>query len=446
MKGFFSTFLLVASFLAATVQAAPAPIDKRAVAALPPRTGRCRVHGGGHGDQTPSLLAAFKECQKDSVILLDGYFQIKTLLVTPHLSNVEIRLAGAFNYSDDFSYWSTPTFNTAGPGSYNLVYQNATTFFLVSSNGSGLDLQHFDSDSTAFVWFSKQLSGDNVWFHGDNVAYPNSGFLGNGQRWWNQFAIDKAAGNTTVGPLFARPIMLAIGNSTNMIVENLSLLQGLFWNIFLGDSHNVTIQNIKINAVSASKYFIYNTDGIDVYRSSSVKLVNWNVNNGDDCVSLKPNSTEVEIGNMVCNGSHGISVGSLGQYRGQTDIVQNVNIHNISMSNAQAGARIKVWPNSPFADPASGGGLGFVKNITFKNFVNNNVDAPLIITSCYNYQQPGKQKNVVGVLDCSNFCTSISATGTNLTLPLPKFAGVTPVYNCTHIRDETPLDFKCTDV
>ncbi|KDE06772.1 hypothetical protein MVLG_02968 [Microbotryum lychnidis-dioicae p1A1 Lamole] len=166
---------------------------------------------------------------------------------------------------------------------------------------------------------------------------------------------------------------------------------------------------------------------------------------------------------MVCNGSHGVSVGSLGQYRGQTDIVQNFNIYNISMSNAQAGARIKVWPNSPFADPASGGGLGFVKNITFKNFVNNNVDAPLIITSCYNYKQPfceanpslmtisdvtyinvtgtasGKQKNVVGVLDCSNPCTSISATGTNLTLPLPKFAGVTPVYNCTHIRDETPV-------
>ncbi|SCV69744.1 BQ2448_1138 [Microbotryum intermedium] len=429
MKGFLSSLLLGALF-AATAQAAPA-VDKE---------------------------------HQQQLLFFQGTFQIKTLLVTPHLSNVEIFLSGVFNYTLSFSYWSTPTLNPARPGSYNLVYQNATTFFL--------------------------LSGDNVWFHGD-TSFSNAGFYGNGQvsaaadhysgesfatnpsgpmplnlvqPWWDQFVINKAAGNSTTGPLFARPIMLAIGNSTNMVVENLNLLQGPFWNIFLGDSHNVTIQNININAVSASKYFIYNTDGIDVYRSSSVKLFNWNVNNGDDCVSLKPNSTEVEIGNMVCNGSHDISVGSLGQYRGQTDIVKNVYIHNISMSNAQAGARIKVWPNSPYADPASGGGLGYVKNITFENFVYNNVDDPLIITSCYNYQAPfcaanpslitisdvnyvnvtgtssGKINNVVGVLDCSNWCRSISAKGTDLRLPnISKFAGVTPVYNCTHVRNESPV-------
>ena len=38
--------------------------------------------------------------------------------------------------------------------------------------------------------------------------------------------------------------------------------------------------------------------------------------------------------NLHCNGSHGISVGSLGQYEGEVDIVENVLVYNISMSNA----------------------------------------------------------------------------------------------------------------
>ena len=37
---------------------------------------------------------------------------------------------------------------------------------------------------------------------------------------------------------------------------------------------------------------------------------------------------------MHCSGSHGISVGSLGQYKGEVDIVENVLVTNVSMFNA----------------------------------------------------------------------------------------------------------------
>lgn len=53
-----------------------------------------------------------------------------------------------------------------------------------------------------------------------------------------------------------------------------------------------------------------------------------------DCVSFKPNSTEILVQNLHCNGSHGISVGSLGQYKGEVDIVENVLVFNVSMFNA----------------------------------------------------------------------------------------------------------------
>lgn len=79
---------------------------------------------------------------------------------------------------------------------------------------------------------------------------------------------------------------------------------------------------------------------------------------------------------MWCNGSHGISVGSLGQYRGVYDIVEDVYVYNISMNNAGDGARIKVWPGLLPDAPAnaSGGGSGHVRNVTYEKFGVQNVD------------------------------------------------------------------------
>lgn len=69
----------------------------------------------------------------------------------------------------------------------------------------------------------------------------------------------------------------------------------------------------------------------DVTRSSFTNHVK-------DCVSFKPNVTDILVQNLHCNGSHGISVGSLGQYPGEVDIVQNVLVYNVSMFNASVSA------------------------------------------------------------------------------------------------------------
>lgn len=129
-----------------------------------------------------------------------------------------------------------------------------------------------------------------------------------------------------------------------------------------------------------------NTDGWDIYRSDSVVLQNSVINNGDDCVSLKPNSTNIVVQGLHCNGSHGISVGSLGQYAKEFDIVENVYVYNISMSNASDGARIKVWPGqyTAFQDNLNGGGgSGYVKNVTYDGLFNTNNDWAIELTQCY---------------------------------------------------------------
>lgn len=178
----------------------------------------------------------------------------------------------------------------------------------------------------------------------------------------------------------------------------------------------MTVSNLNLSAVWSTGDEAPNTDGWDIYRSDSVVLQDSNINNGDDCVSFKPNSTNVivqascffshfshshsvstckaiQMGailfsfstpantrhfvkNLVCNGSHGVSVGSLGQYVDEYDIVENVTVYNISMSNASDGARIKVWPGIESSEGAlldGGGGSGYVKNVTYD--ILNNYDS-----------------------------------------------------------------------
>jgi len=207
-----------------------------------------------------------------------------------------------------------------------------------------------------------------------------------------------------------------------------------------------------------------NSDGWDIYRSSYVTIQDSTVNNHDDCVSFKPNTTHTVVQNMYCNGSHGISVGSLGQYAGETDIVANIYVKNISMNNAQNGARIKVWGGSPDPNSTAGGGSGYVQNVTFEDFYVNNVDYPIYLTQCYGSNSTdacaeypsrltisdvhyinvtgvssGKEGNVVVELDCSSECYGITATCTDLTSPDSQ-----AVYHCQNIADETALDFACT--
>lgn len=56
------------------------------------------------------------------------------------------------------------------------------------------------------------------------------------------------------------------------------------------------------------------------------------------------------------------------------------------MSNASDGARIKVWPGiqTPFQPSLSGGGgSGYVRNVTYDNYRNQNNDWIIELTQCY---------------------------------------------------------------
>ncbi|KAH0835562.1 pectin lyase fold/virulence factor [Lanmaoa asiatica] len=85
------------------------------------------------------------------------------------------------------------------------------------------------------------------------------------------------------------------------------------------------------------------SDGCDIYRSSYVTIQDSTIHNDDDCVSFKPTRWSKTSTPTALSG---ISVGSLGQYAGETDIVANIYVKNLSMNHAQNGARIKAFGGS----------------------------------------------------------------------------------------------------
>ncbi|KAJ9496310.1 hypothetical protein H2202_008268 [Exophiala xenobiotica] len=389
----------------------------------PPRTKTCYVqsHNDSITDDSSYILSALHECNDGGHVVFDAdtSYVIGKALDMTFLRHIDIDIQGYVQFTNDTDYWQAQSFKQ--------IFQNATTFF--------------------------ELGGEDV-----NV-FGGGTLDGNGQAWYDLYAEDI---------YILRPVLFGTVGLHSGTISNLNLIYSPQYYNWVANSSNVIFDNIFITGFSKSNNTAKNTDGWDTYRSDSITIQNSVVNNGDDCVSFKPNSTNMLVQNMHCNGSHGISVGSLGQYATEVDYVENVYVYNISMSNATDGARIKVWPGSPSelsGDLQGGGGTGAVRNITYDTFYINNVDYAIEITQCYGQKnntlcneypssltitdvhfnnfvgKTSKQyQPLVGNLVCSspNVCSDIYATNINVVSP-----NGTDLFTCLNI-DQSTVDVNCT--
>lgn len=211
---------------------------------------------------------------------------------------------------------------------------------------------------------------------GTDVNIFGGGLIdGAGQIWW-----DLMVANSTT----ARPMLFNIDTLDGGTMSNLTMQNPPNWFNIIQNSKNVVIDGMTLNVFTTGENPAKNTDGWDTYRSSNIVIQNSRVDNTDDCVSFKPNSTQILVQNLWCNGSHGISVGSLGQYVGVVDIVEDVTVYNTSINHAGDGARIKVFPGAPDnTTTSSGGGSGRVRNVVYEKFDVNSVDWAIELTACY---------------------------------------------------------------
>ncbi|KAG9114239.1 hypothetical protein FRC07_007681 [Ceratobasidium sp. 392] len=278
--------------------------------------------------------------------------EIETVMNTTSLRDVHFRLEGTLRVQPNLGYWSGNAFP--------IPYQNNSAIWL---------------------------------FGGENIVIDGGGTIdGSGQTWW-----DARPGNATLIP----PLTLVVYQARNARISNITFYKQVpcrfmarqtltfyrtpKWANLVQESQDVVYEHITVSSVSNSTADMRETDGWDTYRSDGVTIRDSAIHNGDDCVSFKPNSTNIIVRNLQCHESHGISVGSLGEINGVKDIVRN--IYTFAGQNR---------------------GYGIVNNIVYTNFRNQNNDYPIdncyktSVENCTAYPSGIKINNVLNVTGTSS--------------------------------------------
>ncbi|GKZ29796.1 hypothetical protein AbraIFM66950_006546 [Aspergillus brasiliensis] len=374
-------------------------------------------------DAGPGILAAAHNCNNGGTVFLPpGDFVIATALDLTFLSDIDFAIWGNVTFKKDLDLWPTQAFQ--------YEFQTASLFW--------------------------RFGGNNVNIYGDGKGVID----GAGQFWWSAMAEDSSV---------MRPCLLGTDGLHHATISGLTMLNPPNWFNFIANSTDILISNMTMLVESEiADAPAKNTDGWDIYRSSNVVIQDSRIVNTDDCVSFKPNSTQVVVQNLDCTGSHGISVGSLGQYQGETDIVEDLYIYNVSMTDASDVARIKVWPGVPpdTSGSTSGGGLGRVRNVTYEHIHSENNDHVISVSQCYESKNQTmcdlypaklviedvlfkdfkgttskKYDPEIGELTCSSsdVCHNISVRDINVTPP----SGDSPVFTCNNMQDSDLEEITC---
>nr|XP_036581871.1 exopolygalacturonase X [Colletotrichum truncatum]KAF6790428.1 exopolygalacturonase X [Colletotrichum truncatum] len=320
----------------------PGPIKPyKAIPKSTPRTKTCFVKPSctKGRDDTPKIMAAMHECNNGGTIVLDSEYNVCSPMDLRFLKHVDIAITGTINFCDDVDHWLPLLFM-------------------------------YDYQFAASQWV---IGGEDVNIYGAGVGTLN----GNGQNWYDRFDTNRT---------LIRPILLLTDGLRGGSITGLKMRNSAKWHNLIMNSSDVLISDFDIYSRSTSSYEAKNLDGWDTYISDNIIIQNSWVEHDDDCVSFKPNSTNIIIQGLTCFGSHGISVGSLGQYPKSFDIVENVYIYNNTLNGAADSARIKVWPGAETdfqPDLAGGGGAGYVRNITYDGFYGTNNDNAIKIDQCY---------------------------------------------------------------
>ncbi|KXH63966.1 glycosyl hydrolase family 28 [Colletotrichum salicis] len=322
------------------------------------RTFTIRASRNATDDVSEELKKGLHEANNGGTLYLpkNQTFVIAKALDLTFLNDIHVRLEGEIKFTDDVKYWQTNAFTHP--------FQKSIMFW--------------------------KWGGKDIKIYGDGVIN------GQGQRWWNEFNSGIGSSDSGMNPQwpifmyykqltvknpdnkYLRPILFYVENTTNLEVEGIHMKDSPCWTNFVVGSSNIEYRDVIATAITNNGSIIpKNTDFFDSLDVQDVKIERVWVNIDDDCFSPKSNNTNLYVNTMYCNGTHGQSIGSLGQYAGEMSYVKDVHIENVWMLNGDySGARIKTWagPNV---------GYGFVDNITYKNFWVARMDYGIILDSCY---------------------------------------------------------------
>ncbi|KAH8204168.1 hypothetical protein TruAng_001720 [Truncatella angustata] len=346
--------ILPAAFLAASASASVL-LAREPPTRVIERASTCTPVAGNSGsiDDVPALQSAISNCASGTIYIPPSTtYYVNSVLDLTGCAGCTLQIEGTLKIASDTDYWNGKT--------AQILADDITGLKIISSTGSGL-------------------------------------IDGNGQNAYDLFAEDSS---------YDRPTLLYItGSSKNVVVQNLRIKNppNVFVSATSGTS-NIQLSSLTLSATSKSVNPAKNTDGFDI-SGSYITLNDIDITNDDDCIAFKPGANYVTVTDVTCTGSHGLSVGSLGNKHGATDTVSNIYVNGATMVDSTKAAGIKLYPAG--ADH----GTAVVKNVTWENVVVDNCDYAFQIQSCYS--------------EDTDYCDDTPSTATLTGIVVKGFSGTT---------------------
>ncbi|KAK8069180.1 glycoside hydrolase family 28 protein [Apiospora phragmitis] len=349
-----------------------APVVAAEYCAKPPSpqdTNICVVEPGADGsDSAPAILEAFERCGhneaasaqgRGKVVFKNETYHIQSVMNTTGLSNVDVDLQGTLLWDQNIPYW----LNHSLP----VGYQNQSSAWL--------------------------FGGENV--HWDGHGYGT--LDGNGQVWYD------FVNGTNNYP--GRPHQITVTGSRDSVFQGIRFVQSQMWTVTVIHSENILMEDIYVNSTDAKHevgfdFSSLNTDGADTVYANNITFRRWVVDNGDDSIAMKANSTNILIEDCRFHTGLGIAIGSIGQYAGQFETIENVTARNIQiLDKMRYGVYVKTWTGRTAGYPPNGGGggLGYAANMRFQNFTLEGATGIFAVTQCTSYN------DATGGCDTSEF-------------------------------------------
>lgn len=207
----------------------------------------------------------------------------------------------------------------------------------------------------------------------ENVAITGEGTIdGNGESWWEMAR--NVHDHGVMGNPHPRPRLIVFDHCKHVRVEGVTIQNSPFWQLVPYYCDDVIIRNIRVLAPEHAP----NTDAVDPFSSSNVRIDHLYADTGDDDIAIKsgainspgPDDPSRDIVIIDCTflHGHGLSIGS--EIAGGA---RNIVAERIHFEGTDNGLRIK-------ANRDRGSD---VSNIVFRDIAMKNVKNPLIISEYY---------------------------------------------------------------
>jgi polygalacturonase len=212
----------------------------------------------------------------------------------------------------------------------------------------------------------------------DNVAIEGDGVIdGQGESWWEMAHTVRDAG--VMGNPHPRPRLVVFDHCKHVRVEGVTIQNSPFWQLVPYYCDDVVIRNVRILAPPHSP----NTDAVDPFSSSNVRIDHLYADTGDDNIAIKSGainspggddpSRDITITDCTFLHGHGLSIGS--EIAGGA---HNITAERIHFEGTDNGIRVKA--NRDRGNDVSG--------LVFRDMDMKDVKNPIVISEYYPHILP----------------------------------------------------------